>query len=195
MPAAKAEAWARGTARPGVWMHATHARGLRTLYRDGFDLGAPEAFGRAWGDAVYLCRDRRTVAHYGAMIADVDARGWAAVEVVVRLDRVVALPVARFCDGASVLGVDHFARIAWHCGCFDSYARLLEMTRRRSRLCESEAAFYAIGWALQDAGVDAIEVDESAGPMPGWHADVQLVVFDPRRIVLIEDRIPRCAAA
>ena len=172
MTRAEADAWATGSASPSTVYHATSRDAAASIRRSGFDLSR-RRFGRVWGNGIYTTPDPTVASLYAGLY------GADGVELAlrVRVRRVLRIHLAKQggLDGAGQV----LAAIP------DGYARFVQWTIELSR--PEPAAFVrpeALTRTIVQAGYDALEIFELGfSPAAGG---TQLVVYDPRRVVVVD---------
>lgn len=166
MTRAEAEGWALGSVYRAPVYHVTTIDAAPSIRAEGFDLGR-RAGGRAWGDGVYAATDDATRRAYLEMLGD---RG-IALELRVNLRRFLRVEIVR---GSRT---QPFWQIL--IAVPDGTARFLEARRLGNDVPG------ALRHVITDAGYDALEIVE--GSFSWLIGGNQLVVFDPRRIVVVSE--------
>jgi hypothetical protein len=166
MSSADAERWAAGSAYPAVVFHVTTTETARAIRRLGFDLGY-RAGGRAWGNGVYAATDRATCDWYLEQLG----RHGVALALRVRVAHLLSMrvrPLSRLSPLRQAL-----AAIPGGVGRFVEFGL---------SPVDPETAFTHV---VLEAGYDAIRIREDR--FTRTVGGNQLVVFDPKRIVVIDD--------
>ena len=166
MTRAQAVRWAAESAFPSPVYHVTTVEAAAAIRVHGFDLGR-RAGGRAWGDGVYAAVDEAT---RDAYLRQLGSHG-VALELRVAVNRVLRIRIP-FAGGRQPFEYV-LAAIP------DGLGRLV-----MARLMTPDPAA-ALTQVIVQAGYDALEVleDRFSWAIGGR----QLVIFDPKRIVVIDD--------
>lgn len=166
MTTGQAKKWASDSVYPGIIYHVTTVEAAAAIRQVGFDLHR-RAGGRAWGDGVYGAIDHLTRDEYLGQLG----RKGVALELRVALRRVLHLRIP-FGDQRPPF----------------EYV-LAAIPEGLSRLVMARLVTASLSAALThvmaDAGYDAVEVveDRFTRAVGGR----QLVVFDPKRVVVLVD--------
>ncbi len=164
----EAEEWAAAFGLLPPVYHVTTTGAAVGIQRSGFDLGK-RAGGRAWGDGVYAAIDAATRDHYLQQLG----RHGVASSLRVNVRRFLAIRIS-------------------------SRSRLSPQFQALGLIPGGIGRYIEIGMILRDpaasmtrvfveAGYDAVEIRETQ--MTLLVGGNQLVVFDPRRVVVIDDEV------
>lgn len=162
----EAEQWAEGSAFPAPIYHVTSDVAAASIMENGFDLGR-RAGGRAWGDGIYAATDDPTRRAY---LNQLGVRGVALelrahVHAVLTVEIVVRSRIQPFWQLIAAVP--------------DGTVRFLDA---RGRGDDVPGALKRI---ITNARYDALEIVE--GTFTWQIGGNQLIVFDPRRIVVVSN--------
>jgi hypothetical protein len=208
MTRAEAKAWARGTVLDRPLFHVTERANLPGIAARGFDLSQATG-GRTWGNGVYATDSHQALAFYARYFADP-----VALELRVRVRRVLHVDLSNVVDDPTAhervvaMVPDGLRRYQQRRDQIKArnLAIQLELERRHppvrgkrldpEEIVRREAFLRREGFApfpaaealvvvLRQAGYDALAlIDE---PFRASVGGSQVVVFDPRRVVVIGD--------
>jgi hypothetical protein len=166
MTRAEAEAWCAGTVYPRPIFHVTSIAAAARIRQAGFDLSY-RAGGRIWGNGVYAAIDRATEHHYLQLLGE----DGTSLELRVSVRKVLHVRLSTQASAHPLL--QFLAHLP---------AGLRRYLDAMMLLRDQPAALTRI---LTEEGYDALEiVADRFTPAIGGN---QLVVFEPRAIVVVND--------
>ena len=155
MTVSEAEAWSANSSTPGPYYHVTNQAAVDPISNNGFRVDSV-AFGRTWGDGVYMSNDR-------AWLADYEGPDTKTLELRANTQNPLVVDLAN--KRTKALNAEFAERYA---GWQEAYSEV------RETAFGWESAVYKTAKKL---GFDSILVTGD---------DAQLIVFDPKRVTVVK---------